>query len=52
MASVDGAIGEDEGSSVVVGMTVLVSAVVGMMFGSIWGRTTLASDLASAASAG
>ena len=49
---VDGAVGEDEGSSVVVEMTVLSSAVVRTMFGAVGGGTTLASDLASAASTG
>ena len=31
-----------------VGTTALGSATVGMMFGLVWGGTTLASDLASA----
>jgi len=42
MASVDGTVDEDEGNSLSVGMT----------FGSVGGGTTLAFDLASAASVG
>ena len=50
-ASVDGAIDEDKGSSVVVTMMVLGSAVVRTMLGSIGGGTTLTSEPASATSA-
>ena len=38
---------EDEGSSAMVGAMTLGSATVGIMFGSVAVRTTLASDLAS-----
>ena len=48
VVSVDGAVGEDEGSSAVVGTTVLGLATVGTMFGSVAGGTTLTSDLAFA----
>ena len=44
----DGAVGKDEGSSAVVGTTVLGLATVGTMFGSVAGGTTLTSDLAFA----
>jgi len=44
---VDGAAIKDEGSSAMVRTTALGSAAVGMTFGSIAGRTTLAYEPAS-----
>ena len=52
MASVDGAVGEDEGSSVVVGTKALGSATVETTFGSIGDRTMLTSEPTFAASVG
>ena len=50
--SVDGAAGEDEASSTMVRTMAFCLAMVETMFGSVVGGTTLASDPASAASAG
>ena len=44
----NGAAGEDEGSSAVVGTMALGSATVGMTFGSVAGGMTLTSDPTSA----
>ena len=52
MASADGTVDEDEGRSIVVRTMVLRSAMVGTTFGSVGGRTTLASDLTFIASVG
>jgi len=52
VVSADGAGGEDEGSSAMVGTTALGSTAVGTTFSSVVGGTTLTSDLVSCPTTG